>query len=251
MIEAGPWWREVRLLPETGSTNGDLAALARSGAEPGMALVAWEQTSGRGRLDRGWSSPPGTSVSLSVLLRPAAPPAAWAVLPLVTGLGVLRGLDRQGVEAVLKWPNDVLLTGDDERKACGILAELVVAPGGPVVVAGVGVNVSQTRDELPVPWATSLRLAGARVTREATAVAVLAGLGETYRAWDLQGWDSLGETYRARCVTIGRQVRLDLTGGSSVVGTARGISDDGRLVVRSSGTTAAYAAGDVYHLRPA
>ena len=121
-------WRRVQVVPQTESTNSDLVRQARAAAPGGEVLVAWEQTVGRGRLDRSWSSPPGTSVSMSFLVRPARPQPEWGLLPLVTGLGVADALIGLGAAAVLKWPNDVLLATDQDRKVCGILAEVVSTP---------------------------------------------------------------------------------------------------------------------------
>ncbi|MDO5286110.1 MAG: biotin--[acetyl-CoA-carboxylase] ligase [Actinomycetia bacterium] len=241
-------WQRVTVVEQTESTNSDLAQAARSGAGTGEVLVAWEQTVGRGRLDRSWSSPPGTSVSLSFLVRPGQPQEQWGLLPLVTGLGVADALDGLGVAAVLKWPNDVLLPADKERKVCGILAEGVGGPE-PGVVVGLGVNVHQRRDQLPVDTATSLHLAGLEVSREQVVRAVLDGIGAAYLAWEADGWAAVGPRYRRRCVTIGRQVRVLLPGDQQVAGEVVSVLDDGRIQLRTGGRLVAYAAGDVQHVR--
>jgi len=242
----GPWTVEV--VDTTGSTNVDLAERARGGASGWHALVAGEQTAGRGRLARTWSSPQGTSLSLSVLLRPTRPVQEWGLLPLITGLGVARALESLGAKAVLKWPNDVLLTADDERKVSGILAELV---GGPTqgVVLGMGVNVGQARGDFPVHTATSLRLVGVIVTRPQVATAVLEQLGVLYETWDTYGWGAVKGSYESSCVTLGRIVRVELPDGTAILGTASSIADDGRLRVKTTSGERAFAAGDVYHLR--
>lgn len=237
-------WR-VAVVASTGSTNADLAADARAGAPAWSALVSGEQTAGRGRLTRTWSSPPGTSVSLSVLVRPSRPVAEWGLLPLLTGLGVARAVESLGVEAVLKWPNDVLLPADGERKVCGILAEFVASPS-PGVVVGMGINVSQARDEFPVDTATSLALVGVKVSRAEVVRAVLEQLARVYEEWDATGWDTVRSAYEAGCVTLGRHVRVELPDGSNVTGVATAVLDDGRIVVG----TRTFAAGDVHHLRP-
>lgn len=243
----GPW--SVEVVESTGSTNADLAERARAWTPAWTALIAGEQTAGRGRLTRAWSSPPGTSVSLSVLLRPTRPVTEWGLLPLLTGLGVARALGALGVEAVLKWPNDVLLPADGERKVCGILAEAVAGPT-PAVVVGMGVNVGQQRSELPVDQATSLRLVDVDVTRPQVVSSVLAELGEVYRTWELSGWAALADAYRSVCVTLGRPVRVEVPDGEAVLGTAALITGDGRLVVRTREGERSFAAGDVHHLRP-
>lgn len=243
----GPWTVEV--VDTTGSTNADLAVRARAGAPDWQALVAGEQTAGRGRLTRTWSSPQGTSISLSVLLRPTRPVSGWGLLPLITGLGVARAVESLGAHAVLKWPNDVLLPADDERKVCGILAE-VVAGSTPGVVVGMGVNVSQDRGVFPVETATSLRLVGVTVTRPQVVRAVLEQLAELYETWDTYGWAAVKNSYESVCVTLGRTVRVELPDGTAVLGTASSITDDGRLLVMTTSGPRAFAAGDVHHLRP-
>ena len=243
----GPW--SVEVVETTGSTNADLAERARAGAPPWSALVAGEQTSGRGRLTRTWSSPPGSSVSLSVLLRPSRAVKEWGLLPLITGLGVARAMEALGAEAVLKWPNDVLLPADDERKVCGILAEVVGGPRSGVVV-GMGVNVGQGRGELPVETATSLSLVGVTVTRPQVVTAVLEQLGQVYAQWDRYGWSAVKDAYGAACTTLGRTVRVELPDGTAVLGTAQTVTGDGRLVVMTTAGPTPFAAGDVHHLRP-
>ena len=124
------------------------------GAPSGFVLATDHQTAGRGRLGRTWTAPRGSSIAMSVLLRPAREPATWTWLPLLAGLAVADSLRAMAdVPAVLKWPNDVLVDG---AKICGILAERVDAPSGAACVLGLGINVHLAADELPVPTATSL-----------------------------------------------------------------------------------------------
>ncbi|MGN6299723.1 MAG: biotin--[acetyl-CoA-carboxylase] ligase [Angustibacter sp.] len=252
---AGPW-TSLEVVAATGSTNADLAALARAGrAAPGAVLTTDDQQAGRGRRDRTWTTPPRSSVAVSVLLQPRdVPRAAWTWLPLVVGVGVVDALVRvAGLDARLKWPNDVLV-GD--LKICGVLAEVVETPDGPAVVAGIGLNVSQSAEELPVPTATSLAVAGAATTdRDTVLRAVLRGVAARYDAWTQADGDprrsSVGAAYRERCATIGQQVRVELPGEQVLTGEAEGVDDEGRLLVRAhSGDVRALAAGDVVHVRP-
>ena len=250
-------WREVRLVAETGSTNADLAALARAGEPGGLVLVAERQTAGKGRLGRAWSAPEGACVTASVLLRPEAPPARLGWLPLLAGLAVAEALgdlaarDPAGM-AEVKWPNDVLL---GEGKAAGILAERIVdRSGGPMaVVLGLGVNVALAADERPVAAATSLRLAGASPTaREEVLGSVLAHLGALLGQWVAHAGDprtsGLRDRYVACCATVGRAVTVALPGGESLEGRAVDVDVDGRLVVESpSGARWIVSAGDVVH----
>jgi len=258
LVREGGLWREVEIVRSTGSTNSDLVALAASGkAAEGSVLVAEEQTSGRGRLDRQWTAPARSGLFFSVLLNPGEVPVArWGWLPLLTGVAVATGLSRAaGVDTALKWPNDLLVTvGGEERKAGGILAERAGDQG---VVVGVGINVTLRADELPVPGAGSLALAGAVSTdRDTLLRAVLRSLEEWYGRWREAGGDpatsTLQETYAAGCATLGRTVRAELPGDRSVVGEAVAIDGDGRLVIATeNGVQAPVGAGDIVHLRPA
>lgn len=251
------------VVPATGSTNADLAARARAGtAEPGAVLTTDDQQSGRGRRDRVWSTPPRSAVVVSALVQPdGVPRALWSWLPLVVGLGVSDALATVAeVPAVLKWPNDVLLDG---RKVCGVLVEVVERPasagGVSSAVLGVGVNVLQRQDELPVPTATSLLLAGASTTdRDTVLRAVLRSVGARYLQWVAAAGDPVASgvaaAYRERCDTIGRSVRVELPGDQQVFGVAEGVDADGRLLVRPEDADPdvpprALAAGDVVHVR--
>ncbi|WP_155053904.1 biotin--[acetyl-CoA-carboxylase] ligase [Streptomyces blattellae] len=258
LVREGGLWSDVEVVPSTGSTNSDLVALANAGdAEEGAVLVAEEQTAGRGRLERQWTAPARSGLFFSVLLRPTEVPVyRWGWVPLLTGVAVATGLSRAaGVDTALKWPNDLLLTvGGEERKAGGILAERAGADG---VVVGVGINVTLREDELPVPAAGSLALAGAVSTdRDPLLRAVLRSLEEWYGRWRSAGGDpgasGLQETYAAGCATLGRRVRAELPGDRSVTGEAVAIDGDGRLVLATEeGVQEPVGAGDIVHLRPA
>ncbi|HXZ72631.1 MAG TPA: biotin--[acetyl-CoA-carboxylase] ligase [Streptosporangiaceae bacterium] len=272
-------WREVRVVEETGSTNADLLAEARSGAAEGLVLVAEAQTAGRGRMGRRWISPPRRALTFSVLLRPAVPAGLLGWLPLLAGVAVASALERTaGVDARLKWPNDVLA---DDAKIAGILAER----SGSAIVVGTGINVLQQRGELPVPNATSLLVAqGARAAvahaagagpaaaraaepaegpaegvdmRERLLIAVLDELARWYQAWvdqphpgDADGCGLRGE-YLRRSATVGAPVTVMLPSGQNLTGTAAGIDATGRLEIRTPGGLVQVSAGDVVHLRMA
>ena len=254
LVVEGGLWTSLEVVASTGSTNSDLAARAATLPE-GAVLVAEEQTSGRGRLDRTWVAPARSGLFFSVLLKPgdAVPQERWGWLTLLAGVATATGLSRAaGVDTALKWPNDLLVTVDgDERKAGGILAERV-AEG---VVLGIGLNVTLTEDELPVPAAGSLALAKASVTdRDPLLRAVLRSLEEWYGNWRAAGGDpaasGLQETYAAGCATLGRHVRAELPGGRTLTGTAEAVDADGRLVIRTAEDRhEAVGAGDVIHLR--
>ncbi|KUL39388.1 biotin--[acetyl-CoA-carboxylase] ligase [Streptomyces regalis] len=254
----GGLYCDIEVVQRTGSTNTDLVALATEGsAEEGAVLVAEEQTAGKGRLDRQWTAPPRSGLFFSVLLNPAEVPAArWGWLPLLTGVAVATGLSRAaGVDTALKWPNDLLVTvGGEERKAGGILAERA---GNEGVVVGVGINVTLREDELPVPQAGSLALAGAVSTdRDPLLRGVLRSLEEWYGRWRAASGDpvvsGLQEAYAAGCATLGRVVRAELPGERTITGEAVAIDGDGRLVLATGeGVQEPVGAGDIVHLRPA
>ncbi|GED09154.1 biotin--[acetyl-CoA-carboxylase] ligase [Cellulosimicrobium cellulans] len=259
---AGPLAR-LEVVPESASTNAELAraVAADPGAWPAPALlVAEHQPGGRGRLGRSWTTPPRAALLGSLLLRPDVPREALSWLPLLAGLATTRALRATaGVDAVVKWPNDVLVPDPGAgasaplRKVAGILAE--VLPDGGVVV-GVGLNVSQRRDELPVPTATSLALAGAATTdREIVLVALHEAFGEVLVRWQDAGGDAHAAGLDADCAevsaTLGTRVRVERVAGGDVVGLATGLAPDGGLVVREDdGTTSVHHSGDVHHLRP-
>jgi BirA family transcriptional regulator, biotin operon repressor / biotin---[acetyl-CoA-carboxylase] ligase len=254
LIRPGGLWRQVDYVAATGSTNADLAAGARAGDEPGVVLITDYQSAGRGRLGRTWTAPPGTSIAMSVLVRPdGMDPGRWTWLPLLTGLAVADGLARTaGLEVRLKWPNDVLV-GD--RKVCGILAERVESAAGPACVIGMGINTHLVAEDLPVPTATSVAIecavAGRPVPSRTSVVAtVLAAFELLFRRWTAAADDSwLAAAYRRRSATLGRTVRVVLGPDESVEGIATDVDSDGRLVVQASGAPRTFGAGDVIHVR--
>jgi BirA family biotin operon repressor/biotin-[acetyl-CoA-carboxylase] ligase len=234
----------VEILATAPSTNAVVADRARAGEPEWLVVVAEHQTAGRGRLDRTWETPDKAALTFSVLLRPDAPAERWPWLPLLTGYAVGSALRGAGADAGLKWPNDVTV---DDQKIAGILLERVETPQGPAAVLGMGINVSTTRDELPVDTATSLALLGLDADRTELLDAVLGALADRYDAWRAGG--SLVAEYQRVCTTVGRAVRVDLPSGAVLSGTATGIDDGGRLLVEAAGELTAVGAGDVVHVR--
>ena len=240
----------VEVVEEAPSTNAIVAERARTGVGEGLAVVAEHQTAGRGRLDRTWETPPRSALTFSLLLRPTAPSRSWPWLPLLTGYAVSKALRADGHDAGVKWPNDVLI---GERKVAGILVERVETGAGPAAVVGVGLNVGMTAEELPVPEATSLAVeTGSAPDRTDLLVSVLQTLWEAYDTWQTGGEAAglrLASSYAAACVTVGREVRVDLPSGEVLVGRATEIDPGGRLVVESSAGPRPVGAGDVIHVR--
>jgi BirA family biotin operon repressor/biotin-[acetyl-CoA-carboxylase] ligase len=251
------------VLETAGSTNDELVSLAAAGEVPEFTVVVTgDQTAGRGRLGRVWVAPPGASLAISVLLRPVLPAGEpletthFGWLPLIAGAAMTRAVQRvvPAHRVGLKWPNDVQIDG---LKVSGLLAELL--PSGDAVVIGAGVNLSLTRDQLPTSVSTSLALAGARMSGDELADAVLTAylenLREFYTAFVRLGADPQASGVSALldeiCTTIGAQVKVQLPGADDLLGAAIGIDSSGRLQVRRSqdGRVVAVAAGDVTHLR--
>ncbi|MGW4092138.1 biotin--[acetyl-CoA-carboxylase] ligase [Nocardia sp. NPDC004750] len=242
------FFSRIDVVESTGSTNADLIARAADPDADHVVLLAETQMQGRGRHARTWVSPPRAQLAMSVLVRlPGIGPASLAWLALLTGVAVVDALrTTAGVAAELKWPNDVLIDG---RKVAGILAEVAASAGGaPAVVVGLGLNVSLTEEELPVPHATSLTIAGARQPDRTVLVrSLLTEFARRFTAWRDADWatDELAAAYRERCATIGTEVRAELPGGRQLTGIAEGVDDYGRLLIGGE----AVSAGDVTHLR--
>lgn len=234
-------WGDVVHLDEVDSTN--TAAAARGVLW--SPVVTEHQTAGRGRLGRPWQDTPGASLAMSVVVPPVQPPG-W--LPLATGLAVRSALVDEGVDAHLKWPNDVLLPGDQDRKVCGILCQS--RPDGRVVV-GIGINVGHERGDLPVETATSLRLVGAQVDRTALAAAVLTHLRHWHAALTEGGdrAEQVRTAYATACATLGRRVVVHHPDGTQEEVETTGLDLDGRLCVTRASGSDTVAAGDVQHIR--
>ncbi|MCG7462924.1 biotin--[acetyl-CoA-carboxylase] ligase [Corynebacterium tuberculostearicum] len=258
----------IDFVEKTGSTNTDL--MQATNVANGTVLLADEQLSGKGRLGRTWTAPAGSQVILSVLLLPESL-EHLGTLPLAAGLAVTDSIEG----TVLKWPNDVHIDGN---KLCGILAEagpvgqafkaepkteltkvevgkaevnkaeVNKAVGGAApsarVVVGMGINVTLTREELPIEKATSLALEGRDTDRTELAITVLKNLRRRIVQWENQDPQLLRD-YRAVCSSLGQEVRLETPSGD-VTGHVDEIGEDGRIMVAGE----YYSAGDVTHLRP-
>ncbi|MCI4676830.1 biotin--[acetyl-CoA-carboxylase] ligase [Candidatus Mycolicibacterium alkanivorans] len=244
--------RPLDVVESTGSTNADLLARHAAGEDvAGTVLLAEHQSAGRGRNGRSWSAPPRSQIALSIgVSAEGVPPSAWGWLPLLTGVALVDAVrETTGIEAGVKWPNDVLVgTG----KLAGILAE--VASPDPVIVVGLGLNVTLTAEEAPDPRAISLKTLGASVLdRDLLAVTILRELSTRIRRW--QGAKSpdeaLVEDYRSHSLTLGGRVRAILPGDHEIIGTATEVDAIGRLLIDTGTEVVTVSAGDITHLRPA
>ena len=255
----------LEVLESVGSTNAELAARERRGAQQhGTVIVTLDQTAGRGRLGREWVAPSGSAIAVSVLLSSALPTSAISWLPLIGGLAAVEAVAAELANSAVevKWPNDVLVTGRDgrQRKIAGVLAELVGETGA--VVLGIGVNTAMAERDLPVPTATATSIAIERpavvddsiALADRVVAAIISGVLQRVAALDAASGDAraagLIAELQQRCGTIGRRVSVQLPGGAVSVGTATGIDQAGALIVATDdGVVTAVHAGDVTHLR--
>ena len=259
--KGGGSWRSVTVFSQIASTNSVGMALASAGCPTGVVLVTDLQTAGRGRLDRSWEAPAGTSAMFSVVLHPGGPDREWGILPLLAGVAVCEAMEFvTGVRTSLKWPNDLIIGDGDAPtgrggKVGGILAERDAATGA--VILGVGINVDLAEEDLPVPAATSLTLAGVPRPRRAKLIGrALSRIEHWFTAWDAVGTDPaaldrLLGAYRERCLSVGTELRVVRPGADDLVGLGAGIGPRGELLVDADGTVVPVIVGDVVHASPA
>jgi len=223
------------------STNVRARELANAGRS-GVVVLADEQTGGKGRLDRAWDSPSG-GVWLSILCRPEVPPAHAPLFTLAGAVATTRAAREAGVDAAIKWPNDVLVAGS-ERKLAGILTEMEgEADRVAYLVVGVGVNANVDATALP-EGATSVRGEVGDVDRRAFTQRLIEEFHELRTTPD-----DVIPAWRAHATTLGRRVRVDTPGGE-VVGEAVDVTFPGSLVVETVDGRVEVTAGDCDHLRP-
>ena len=239
----------VRVFSSIDSTNTYLKREAMAGAPSGLIAVANEQTAGRGRVGRSFLSAPDCGIYLSMLLRPTCDPAGCATLTCHAAVAVCRALERVcDVRPGIKWTNDILLDG---RKICGILTELSLeGETGTVdsVVIGIGINVNNAITDFPEELrgvaGSVFSATGTRVERASLAAALIGELRTMAALWESDPRVYL-EEYRARCLTVGKDVRI-LRGEESRTAHAEAVTDDFSLLVRyPDGSEEALTGGEV------
>jgi len=234
------------------STNTEVARLAAVGAEEGLAVVADEQTAGRGRLQRAWSSPKGAGLYFSILLRPRLEPERWPLLTFVAALATGDALfEASNVQTDIKWPNDLLA---NERKICGILAEAIETPTGRAVVVGIGINL--TNDAFPadlINVATSVvNESGRAAEREAILAALLQALARWYALLqEPDGAVKIAAAWSSRSSWATDKLVQVTNGAETLHGYTRGIENDGALRLETAQGIQLIRAGDVTSVRPA
>ncbi len=226
---------QLTYLDTVSSTNDLLKAMAAEGAAEGTVVIAGEQTRGKGRLGRSFTSAAGKGIYLSALLRPDLPPEALLPLTGFTAEAVVRAVSRAaGAEAQIKWVNDLILNG---KKLCGILTESAFSAGGRLkyVVVGVGLNVNYDQNDFPEelrPIAGSLKTElGRPFALAPLTAAMIEALDELYAA--LRSGDTAPylSAYRAHCLTLGQDVLL-LQNGVTTPAHALDVDDSLGLLVR-------------------
>jgi BirA family biotin operon repressor/biotin-[acetyl-CoA-carboxylase] ligase len=235
----------------TGSTNADLMAVGDAGAPAWTVLVAGHQTAGRGRMGRSWEAPPGSSLLVSVLLRPSVVPVFAPLLSLAAAVAMAEAIWFQArLRISFEWPND--LVTEAGKKLGGVLAESKVE-GDRVdhAVVGVGVNLTQSDGDFP----TGLRLPPTSVAMEGVtpepATILRSFLEGLYHlcAPDREAFGpTVLEAYRPRCATVGRRVRATTIDGPVVEGRASGIGANGELIVTTEAGVVTVSSGEVERL---
>jgi BirA family biotin operon repressor/biotin-[acetyl-CoA-carboxylase] ligase len=230
------------------STNTELARLASEGAAEGVSIVADEQTAGRGRLQRAWSSPRGAGLCFSILLRPTIPQNYWPLITFMAALAVGDALrEACGLETDIKWPNDIL---SGERKICGILAEAIDTPAGRAVILGIGINLTENAfpPELANVATSVSEATGSAPDREQILAALLTALSRWYSQLNEPG-QIIDAWSNRSSYALGKLVQVS-NGDAVWQGTTAGVGPDGALRLRtSSGDIKLVRAGDVYRIR--
>lgn len=239
--------QEIYYYPDTDSTNIRAKELGEKGAPHGTLVVAGQQSKGRGRRGRGWESPPGCSIYMSILLRPEFLPSKAPMLTLIMAYSVAKALRAcTGMEVKIKWPNDIVLNG---KKLVGILTEMsteIDYINHVVIGVGVNVNMASFSEEI-AKTATSLRIeTGEIIKRGALIVEMMKHFEQNYEMYlkteDLSG---IREAYNGLLVNCGKEVRI-LGAKEPYQAVALGINDSGELLVRKQdGSQEAVYAGEV------
>ncbi|MED5075328.1 biotin--[acetyl-CoA-carboxylase] ligase [Anoxybacillus geothermalis] len=223
----------IHFFEEVDSTQRIAAKLAYEGAPEGTLVVAEEQKAGRGRLDRKWFSPKGTGIWMSLILRPPIPPQRAPQLTLLVAVAISQAIQEvTGLVPDIKWPNDILLHG---KKGVGILTELQADPDRVrSVIVGIGINVNQTAEQFPEDIraiATSLAIEkGERIKRAPLIQEILLRIERLYQQYLAHGFRPIKLLWEGYAVSIGKPVTARTLGGT-IRGIARGITEDGLLIL--------------------
>ncbi len=241
-------FNKIKHVLETGSTNSDLI-LKASELPDGFLLIADHQLEGRGRKGRKWDAPPSMNLIFSVLLHPKWPPERHQLVTPALALSTVEVLENLGLRASVKWPNDVMIELEKNKKIAGILAEYIQQEN-PVLVIGMGLNVGwpQEKDSAP-PNSTSLIACGIKKDKSELLIEILKNFEKKLIEISLEEGDvAFRREYLERSLTIGNQVRVKHINGETV-GKAIDIEKDGSLIIENEDGITSVTEGDVIHLR--
>lgn len=231
--------RNIIYVNTTDSTNNE--AKRNPGLPDGSLVIADVQTAGKGRLGRNWSSPRGTGVWMTLMLKPDIDFFSVSQITLIAGIAVCRAV---GGEAMIKWPNDIVI---GSRKTCGILTEMSAETDRVnYVLCGIGINVNvqEFPDELSEK-ATSLFIeTGQKQDREYIAAKTMNEFEELYKIFLRHGFRPIKDEYKSKCVTINRKVQV-IYNHKTVTGTAIDVDDTGGLIVQTDDGTITVTSGEV------
>jgi BirA family biotin operon repressor/biotin-[acetyl-CoA-carboxylase] ligase len=252
LLETHDLGRTLHAFDTVDSTNAVAFRLAVEGAEHGELVVSEQQTQGRGRRGRSWSSPGHLNLYCSFVLRPELLPQRAPELTLLAAVAVAESLRALGVPADIKWPNDILVGG---RKVAGILTELSAEPDRiHFVVVGIGVNLNAAAEDFPAELAMTatsvLQVTGRPVARAAFVAGLASRLEEWLELHAAHGFRPVRERWRALSATLGQEV-LVTSERREIRGVAIDVDEDGALRIRTAdGTEERILAGDVEQVRP-
>ena len=240
-------WQNAIVKDEVTSTNDIARELVASNIEEGTFVLANFQTKGRGRQNRSWEAPKNSSIFISIVLKPNSEKnLGW--IPLLVGLALHKALEAETRKDIkIKWPNDlVLVENNQEFKFAGILVERT----NEYVIAGVGINFDQEKEELPVSNASSLKqILQSSMTKESVIAAFLTELSARWlEENNASTWPtpSLVRDYKTNCITLNKKITAQLPGGEVINAQAVDISQTGELVVKTDDGTRSLSSADIH-----
>jgi len=240
-------WQNAIIKDEVTSTNDIARELVASNIEEGTFVLANFQTKGRGRQNRSWEAPKNSSIFISIVLKPNSEKnLGW--IPLLVGLALHKALEAETRKDIkIKWPNDlVLVEKSQEFKFAGILVERT----NEYVIAGVGINFDQEKEELPVSNASSLKqILQSSMTKESVIASFLTELSARWlEENNASTWPtpSLVRDYKTNCITLNNKITAQLPGGEVINAQVADISQTGELVVKTDDGTRSLSSADIH-----